>query len=403
MEIRHLIGNGVSISEISRMLGVDRGTVKKYADKDMYGPYFRTNKKSGKLEPHKEYIKKRLGEYPLSAIRIHEEISKVGYTGKLTILRDYMRSLRHEKQYHAVMEFETNPGQQAQIDWASFGKMMTDEGERPIYGFTMILGYSRMRYTEFTHSMNVHTLLRCHMNAYEYVGGAAHEHLYDNMKQVVLVRRKTSEESEFHPLFSDFAAYYGIKPKLCRVRKPRTKGKVERAIQYIQDDFFLGLEFTSLDDLNMKARIWMEKVNSKPHATTKEPPLQRLEKEKEFLIKTVERLPYRISEVLYRKARCNCKVSVFSGEYSVPPQYANRDVEVRVDEEHIAIFYRGNEIAKHKMVKAGSVSFLDAHKKELEEHCYYFPKKISPKREPKHVPVIEQLVETRDLSSYEEG
>ncbi|MBI5133654.1 MAG: IS21 family transposase [Thaumarchaeota archaeon] len=402
MEIRHLIENGVSKAEISRMLGIDRKTVKKYAHMDIYSPYLKEIKLQGKLEPYKDYIRNRLEQFPLNCVRIHEEISKLGYAGRMTILRDYVRNLRHEKTYHAVMEFETEPGQQGQVDWAYFGTLNEDGMDIPLYGFTMVLGYSRVRYVEFTNSMNLHELLRCHMNGFDYLGGVPHELLYDNMKQVVLVRRRSSDESDFQPLFSDFAAYYGIKPKLCRPRKPRTKGKVERAIRYIKDSFFLGLEFTSLHDLNEKARAWCSKVNSRVHGRIKEIPFERLKKERGMLTSIEGKPRYRISEVLYRKARCNCKVSVFSGEYSVPPQYANREVEVRIDEEQLSIFYRGQKIACHRLVKPGTVSFLDAHKQELEKHCFYMPRQNKTKRLPLQVDIVDQSVEKRDLAIYGE-
>ncbi|MEW6034997.1 MAG: IS21 family transposase [Candidatus Micrarchaeota archaeon] len=228
MEIRNLLENGVSVSEAARGLGVARATVRKYADMPSFITYIREKKKPHKLEPYKEYIKGRLEKYPLSSVRLYEEILKMGYTGKISRLRDFVMELHHEKAYHAVMMFETAPGQQGQIDWGEVGKMQTDEGEVKIYVFCMILGYSRTRYIEFTLSMNLETLLKCQMNAYDYYGGAPNEHLYDNMKTVVLVRGKTSDESDFNPRFADFAAYYGFKPKLCRPCKPRTKGKVEK-------------------------------------------------------------------------------------------------------------------------------------------------------------------------------
>ena len=122
-------------------------------------------------------------------------------------------------------------------------------------------------------------------------------------------------------------AYYGIKPKLCRIRKPRTKGKVENLVRYAKDNFFLGLEFTDLCDLNSKARVWMDKVNSKPHSTTKMPPIERLKLEQPLLIQINGRADYRLSEVLYRKALSNCLVSVYGSRYSVPPKYACKEVE----------------------------------------------------------------------------
>jgi transposase len=405
VEIRSLMENGVSISEISKMVGVDRKTVKKYANLDTYDPFFKRIKPAGKLDAFKEYIKTRLDKYPLSAVRIFDEITPQGYQGRMSILKDYMRNLRHEKTYHAVMPFETAPGQQAQVDWGEFGEIMHDEEMRKLHGFIMVLGYSRMPYLEFTTSMDAHTLIRCHIRAYHHFGGVPKEGLYDNMKQVVLKRGKTVAESKLNPLFADFMAYYGTTINLCRVRKPRTKGKVERLVQYAKDNFFLGREFTGLDDLNAQARAWMGQASARVHGTTKETPASRLLKEQPLLIQFGERPDYRISEVLYRKARNNCLVSVYSGEYSVPPKFANHEVEVRVEDNELAIFCRGQEIARHKMVPKGGQSFIDAHLRELVEGCFYFPKskQIGSRRATQQVEIIEQDVEVRNLHSYEEG
>ena len=402
VEIRSLKENGVSWSEISRIVGADRKTVQKYSGLDQYHPFFREKKPAGKLEPYKPHILSRLEKYPLSAVRIFDEIKTQGYSGKMTILRDYMKSLRKESSYDAVMMFETAPGQQAQVDWGEFGKIDVDGELQKLHGFHMILGHSRMRYVEFTTSMNLRTLIRCHINAYHYFGGTPHENLYDNMKTVVLKRRKNAEDSDFQPLFSNFMAYYGSAIKLCRIRKARTKGKVENLVDYVKDNFFLGTEFTGLDDLNMKARAWMDKANSKIHSTTGEAPVERLKKEQLLLIQIEGRPDYKLCETLYRKSRCRSTVSVYSAEYSVPPKYANRDVEVKIDDEQLGIFYRGQEIARHRLVGRKQVSFLEQHRKELEEGCFHMPRENRAKRTPLQVKTADQGVEVRNLNAYEE-
>jgi transposase len=401
VEIRSLRENGVSWSEISRMVGADRKTVQKYAGLDQYHPFFRERRPAGKLEPYKQYIQSRLEKYPLSAVRIFDEIKAQGYCGQLTILRDYMKNLRKESSYDAVMMFETAPGQQAQVDWGEFGKIEVDGEQQKLYGFHMILGHSRMRYLEFTTSMNLRTLVGCHIGAYHYFGGAPHENLYDNMKTVVLKRRKNAEDSDFHPLFSDFMAYYGTAIKLCRIRKPRTKGKVESLVDYAKDNFFLGTEFADLADLNMKARAWMDKVNSQIHSTTGEAPAERLKKEQPLLIQIGGRPDYRICETLYRKSRCKSTVSVYSSEYSVPPKYANREVEVKIEEEQLGIFYHGQEIARHRLVGRKQTSFLEEHRKQLEEGCFHMPRQNRAKRTPAQVEIAEQGVAVRNLNAYE--
>ena len=68
------------------------------------------------------------------------------------------------------------------IDWAECGRIEIDNEPRKLYCFSMVLGYSRMRYAEFTLQIDVHTLIQCHLNAFRYFGGNTQELLYDNMK-----------------------------------------------------------------------------------------------------------------------------------------------------------------------------------------------------------------------------
>lgn len=404
VEIRSLIENGVSASEISRMLGIDRKTAKKYAHLEAHpASIVGLKKPPGKLEPYKDYIKTRLEKYNLSAVRILEEIQRQGYNGKISVLREHMAGLRHDKTYHAVLRFETVPGQQAQMDWGEFGTIEVDGETRKLHGFIAVLGYSRVRYLEFTTSMDTYTLIRCHINAFRFFGGVTKEILYDNMKQVVLKRGKTVAESDMNPVFADFMMHYGTTVSLCRVRKPRTKGKVEKLVHYAKDNFFLGRQFTDLADINSQARAWMEQVNSRVHGTIHEIPNERLLKEQPMLIQFGDRPDYRISQVLYRKARSNCLVSVYSGEYSVPPKYANHEVEVKIEDTQLTIFHRGLAIAGHKLVPKGGTSFIDAHLQALKEGSYYFPRQNRPKRTTQQVGAFEQDVEVRNLRAYEEG
>lgn len=62
----------------------------------------------------------------------------------------------------------------------------------------MVLGYSRMVYAEFTLSIDTPTLIQCHLNAFNFLGGYPEEILYDNMKQIVIKRAMKSSDSEWN-------------------------------------------------------------------------------------------------------------------------------------------------------------------------------------------------------------
>ncbi len=82
--------------------------------------------------------------YP--AKRIYREIQEKGFTGKYTIVKDFVRDVRPKSPVHAVYRYETKPGIQSQVDWAECGRIDIDNESRKLYCFTMVLGYSRMRY-----------------------------------------------------------------------------------------------------------------------------------------------------------------------------------------------------------------------------------------------------------------
>lgn len=118
--------------------------------------------------------------------------------------------------------------------------------------------------------MSTSTLIRCHMNAFRYFGGYPEEILYDNMKQVVVKRLLKQSDSVLNKQFEDFAGFYGYKPVLCRSYCGQIKGKVERTVSYVRSNFMTGVKYHSLEDLNVQAYAWCQKVNQKVHGTTNE-------------------------------------------------------------------------------------------------------------------------------------
>jgi len=239
--IRDLYNQGLNKSQIARRTGYDRKTVRKYTSAK-YVPRAQTRRsKASKLDSYREYIQNRLSEYPLSAARIHREIQEQGFTGGYTIVKEYVRKIRPTGGTPAVLRYETNPGVQAQVDWGECDRIEVDGQPRRLYCFSMILGYSRMRYMEFTLSNDVYTLIQCHLHAFEYFRGYTSEILYDNIKQVILKRAIKPKEHTWNPKFEDFFTHYGFIPRLCKSYCPPDK-REDRECHWI----FLGIDF--IDD-----------------------------------------------------------------------------------------------------------------------------------------------------------
>ena len=148
-----------------------------------------------------------------------------------------------------------------------------------------------------------------------------------------------------HWQFEDFAGFYGFKPILCRPYRGQTKGKVERTVGYVRDNFMVGVKYDSLDDLNGQALAWCNKVNGKVHGTTGEIPFERMKKEGLNPLKR----EYIIDKINLRRVQKDCLISYSGNQYSVPSEYAGRDVAVVGLDNMLAVYHEGKQIALHRI------------------------------------------------------
>ena len=344
--IKHLHKEGVPKTCIARDLGLNRRTVDRAINSDEnHGNKRKSQPRGSILDPYKDYIKQRLGKYDLTATRIQREITQQGYPGSYTILRQYVQKLKKAKPRPAFVRFETEPGEQAQMDWSDFGLVEFDGQRRKLLCFAMVLGYSRTLYIEFSHSQNLVSLGQSHINAFRYFGGVTDTTLYDNMKTVVLSRE--GNRIQWNPQFMDFASHYGFMPKLCLPGRKETKGKIERPFSYIRSSFFRGTDFANLTDMNEKGLNWLDNVaNTRVHGTTQEVPFDRLKGEN---LNPLRDEAYVLEHWEMRKSHKDCYISFDGNRYSVPYQYSCRDLAVRLRDDELGIFYGDELVATHRL------------------------------------------------------
>jgi transposase len=344
MDIKLLLKQGLSQREIARRTGLSRNTVARLAAQPTPRLYSRPAPGSI-LDPFKPYLRERFEAGPLSAVRLLEEIRPLGYSGGVHLLREFLATLRTEqrRRARATIRFETPPGEQGQVDWCHCGSFAGPLGEPvKVYAFVMVLGFSRMTYVEFTTSMELPELLHGHQAAFTFFGGCPRELLYDNMAQV-----KLPHSAQWNPLFLDFAQHYGFAPRTCRVRRPRTKGKVERTIGYLQENFLAGRSFADLAELNAQGQHWLEHTaNVRVHATTGKRPVDLLPLEQ--LTPLAEVRPYPLGRRSARKVSAEGVVHLDRSTYSVPPDYVGKTVLVEEGELQIRIRCDEMIIAEHR-------------------------------------------------------
>lgn len=397
MDIRTDRQKGLSYVEIARKHNIDPRTAKKYASSSSRPEYILSEPKPSKLDTYKQQIDLLLEEAPYSAVRILEKITERGFDGKYSIVKEYVRGKKKDLDEKATVRFETMPGLQAQMDWGFFeDHLVVEDGTaKKLYCFLMILGYSRMRYIEFVTDMSTNTLIRCHQNAFRYWGGYPEEILYDNMKQVVVKRLLKQEDSTLNRQFEDFAGFYGFRPVLCRPYRGQTKGKIERTVSFVRDNFMVGIRYESLNDLNGQALAWCNKVNGKAHGTTNEIPFERLKKE---ALNPLAR-EYIMDKINLRRVGRDCLISYAGNQYSVPSEYVGRDVVVVALGNLLAAYYEGKQIALHR---------LSSEKKEMIVNAVHYGRLALKEESEAHNTlmatenILDFPVQSHDLRQYDE-
>lgn len=288
LEIKLMYKQGKKLKQIAKETGCSINTVRKYARDDSksncYNP--RPNKES-KLNQYINYLGKRIKQAEpewIPATVLYNEIKLEGYTGSLSLLRNYLQKVKPKIPEKIHIRFETNPGEQMQVDFAYF-----KFEEQKFYAFVTILGYSRMLYAEFVKDQTVETVIKCHENTFNYYNGVPKYGLYDNMKSVIITRNAYGNGNhKLQSCFYDFSKHYGIIPRFCKPYNPQTKGKIERMISYLRYSFYTpfiaGKVNITLDILNNEVMDWLNNVaNKRLHATTKAIPIESWNVEKAYL------------------------------------------------------------------------------------------------------------------------
>ena len=342
--------HGVSISEIARRTGHDRKTIRGIINGPLVPEKKPRKRKLRKIEAFVPYLEKRIEEGVLNAQKLYQEILGQGYTGKDRAVRAFVHPYREEHHWQATVRFETEPGHQAQVDWGSFGTIEHYGRKRRLYAFVMTLGWSRVMYLEFTISTDAAWWLRCHLHALHYFDGVPREVLHDNLKTAVL-SRTADDKIHWNPRYLDFAHHYGFSPRACKPYRAQTKGKVESGIKYVRGNFWPGLVFNDLADLNRQARHWLDNVaNVRVHGTTKEVPFERLVKED--LQPLSGKADYDTSLISYRRSTKDCLVSYEGNFYSVPFVHAKQRLMLKETEDGELFIFTldGLEITRHYLV-----------------------------------------------------
>lgn len=345
-KIKVLLAEGRGISEISRQLGIDRKTVRKYRDLSME-EIAKKHRESGRrrrnLDAYEKWLRyqvERMAEDGvINAQSLYDQLLELGYTGSARSVRRRVKSLRKKflKKQRIYEPFETDAGQQAMVDLGEKRGVWIGGHRQVIYLLVMILSFSRKKYAEWSdRPVDTEMFIGFHQRAFQSLGGVPAEIVYDQSKLAVLSERYG--EVEFNESFYRFSEGCRFKTYICHKFDPETKGKIESAIRYAKRGFLPGRRFESLRDLQHCWKSWLQEVGDrKVHETTGKPPLDLWKQERPYLKpfpdKTFEPPPaFRLQQV-----QRDGMVKVLGNRYSVPSSHHGRKVQVRISGEEIQI------------------------------------------------------------------
>ncbi len=289
------------------------------------------------IDPYVPFIEETLKKYPrLRSSRLWEMVKARGYTGSKSGLRAIVSRLRPRPHAEAYLRRGVLPGQEAQVDWAHFGKVTIGRAERDLFAFVMVLSYSRLRLVYFAMRAAMPSFLCGHVAAFRFFNAVPRIILYDNLKSAVLERE--GDAVRFHPTLLSLAGHYRFEPRACAPYRPNEKGRVERAIRDVREGFFAARAFASVDDLNDQARAWCVQISKDrrvPDAKDKTVSEAFLEERSRMIelpgdhFPVEERLEVRIGKTPYARFDRN--------DYSVPHTHVKHDLVVLATDDRVRI------------------------------------------------------------------
>jgi len=353
---------------IAAQLGVHHGTVTRILAQAGL-PKIGAPRRASAIDPYLPFIRETLEKFPtLTASRLYAMVKSRGYSGSPDHFRHLIAVHRPRPKAEAYLRLRTLPGEQAQVDWGHFGHLEIGRARRALMGFVMVLSWSRMIYLRFFLGAHMENFLRGHVGAFAAWGGVPRTLLYDNLKSAVLERQ--GQAIRFNPVLLSFAGHHRYEPRPVAVARGNEKGRVERAIRYIRDNFFAGRTFTGLDDLNAQAEAWM----TGPAADRRCPEDTTLSVREAFALETKHLLtlpenPYPTDEQVAVKINKTPYARFDLNDYSVPHDYVQRTLTVVSSLQEVRILNGQEVLATHpRSFDKGLQIEIPAHIEALLEH-----------------------------------
>lgn len=356
------------VGTISSQLSVHRESVIRVLTQAGASPIMPAQRPSG-VTPYLPFIEQTLKQFPnLTASRLYAMVVERGYGGRPDHFRHLIARHRPRPTAKAYLRLRTLPGEQCQCDWAHFGHLQIGQAKRPLMAFVMVLSWSRRIFLRFFLGAHMENFLRGHVQAFESWGSLPRVILYDNLKSAVLERK--GQAIRFNPTLLALSAHYRFEPRPVAPARGNEKGRVERSIRYIRDNFFAGRTFTDIDQLNAQADAWVAGAASQRPCPedTKLTVQQAFEQETAHLM-ALPQTAFSCDELRAVSAGKTPYVRFDLNDYSIPHTHVQRALTVSADLSEVRILDGQQVLATHRRCwDKGQQIEIGAHLQDLVQH-----------------------------------
>jgi transposase len=339
------------IRRTAKQVGVSRNAVRRELERIAHpipnAPAY--PRRPSKLDPYKSKISYLVIEKHLTAVRVLEEITELGYQGGYSILKDYIRTIRPKPYKRPTPPIDHPPGQEGQMDWSPHQTIIG--GKRHIvHTGSIVLCFSRWLFMRFFPDEILERVIQLHEEAFQEVGKVPHTMTYDNMTTVG--RHTGPGKVWINPTFKRFADQYDFEIIILPPGAKERHGKVERPFHYIEHNFLAGREFQDMEDLNRKGDLWRANTaNVRIHGTLRQRPMDRLSREMPYLKPLLQNRTDLLFKEVDRLIHTDFCVAIDTNRYSATPNLIGQDAKVRLYRDHLEIWVNKQLDCKHTYVQ----------------------------------------------------
>jgi len=240
--------------------------------------------------------------------------------------------------------------------------------------FVAAWGASSCTYAEASISQKKQDWLMSHVRAFEYFERVPKIVVVDNLKAGV--NKACKYEPEINRSYLELAQHYGFAVVPARPYRAKDKAVVEAAVLVAQRWILACLRnrvFYSLEELNSAIRELLEKLNNRKMQKLKVSRREQYENIDKPAANILPAKRYEYADWKICRVNIDYHVEIYSHYYSVPCQIIHEQVNARITEKTVEIFYKGKRQASHirSNVKWGYTTkpehMPESHRKYLDQ------------------------------------